>query len=473
MHDLLLIEGHITPQDKAACDYYYVPFDVPANVERVDVRYTYSHPRHHGDLSGVGNTIDIGLFDPRGHEFLRGAGFRGWSGSDRQHIFVGEFETAPGYIQGLIQAGRWHVILGLYRVADEGCDYRITIDFTAVVSRQSSVVSRQLPVATHQLPVANRQPPHWYRGDLQSHTHHSDGKGSLATLIATARARGLDFLAVTDHNTITHNLEFDSHRTDDLLLIPAEEVTTYYGHMNVWGVGDWVDFRARTAADMQRIVASAHARGYLTSVNHPKPDGPPWEYGDAVEFDCIEVWQAPWPFHNTVAYQWWDSLLQAGRRVIAVGGSDYHQPVEVMQGNPHLLGQPTTWMLAEQLSSDAILDAIRRGHVFISADVDGPQLIVTGTSEAGTHLTGDVLARADSLEVTCTVRSAAGQTLRVIADGAIVREVQIETEDWTHKVAVNDAKRYVRAEVSEHVQMFGHEQLVMSALSNPFFVRNK
>ncbi len=128
---MLVIEGKITPGDKAASDYYYVPFDVPSRITRLDVRYEYSHPRHHGDFAGQGNTIDIGLFDPHGYEFLNADGFRGWSGSDRAEIFVGEHEATPGYLAGPIHPGRWHVILGLYRVAPEGCDYRVTIEMTA------------------------------------------------------------------------------------------------------------------------------------------------------------------------------------------------------------------------------------------------------------------------------------------------------------------------------------------------------
>ena len=468
---MLTMTGHITPQDKAAGDYYYVPFDVPADVERVDVRYAYSHPRHHGDFEGAGNTIDIGLFDPRGHEFMRGDGFRGWSGSDRQYVFVGEFESASGYIRGPIAAGRWHVILGLYRVAEEGCEYQITVEFTP--RREGATAAlRTMPDlrrVTSKGPSALENGLRWYRGDLQSHTHHSDGKGSLATLIATARARGLDFLAVTDHNTITHNLEFDEQQPADLLLIPAEEVTTYYGHMNVWGVRDWVDFRARTANEMNRVVAAAHARGYLTSVNHPKPGGPAWEYGDEVDFDCIEVWQAPWPYHNTVSYEWWDALLRSGRRVIAVGGSDYHQPLEVMQGNPHLLGQPTTWVCADELSAAAILNGIRQGRAFISGDVDGPRLFVSGVNAGGALLTGDVMAAGEPLDVTCRVQGAAGQTLRLVVDGAVAEAQRVEADDWTFTQRVRP-RRYVRAEVAQAVPMFGHEQWLMSALSNPIFV---
>ena len=45
-----IITGHITPLDQAASDYFYVPFDVPSGVARIEVAYAHSHPRHHGEL---------------------------------------------------------------------------------------------------------------------------------------------------------------------------------------------------------------------------------------------------------------------------------------------------------------------------------------------------------------------------------------------------------------------------------------
>jgi len=34
-------------------------------------------------------------------------------------------------------------------------------------------------------------------------SYHSDAIGSLSDLVAVARARGLDFVAVPDHNTVS------------------------------------------------------------------------------------------------------------------------------------------------------------------------------------------------------------------------------------------------------------------------------
>ena len=47
----------------------------------------------------------------------------------------------------------------------------------------------------------------WLAGDLHSHTVHSDGALTVPELAALAVSRGLDFVAVTDHNTVSHHRE--------------------------------------------------------------------------------------------------------------------------------------------------------------------------------------------------------------------------------------------------------------------------
>src|SRR5439155_10721908 len=49
--------------------------------------------------------------------------------------------------------------------------------------------------------------PGRYRGDLHSHTVHSDGTITVADRVHGAVEKGMDFLAITDHNTISHYRE--------------------------------------------------------------------------------------------------------------------------------------------------------------------------------------------------------------------------------------------------------------------------
>jgi hypothetical protein len=175
------------------------------------------------DLGSVegGNVIDLGLFDPRGSQFPGGPGFRGWSGSARSEFFVGSEEATPGYLPGPLPAGRYAVLLGLYRIWPQGADYEIHIEAISAVNQTvastvASVDASDELARTHSVHMerlnagtaetrTHDQSAVWLRGDLQSHTYHSDAKGSPARLVSKARALGLDFLAITDHNTVSHH----------------------------------------------------------------------------------------------------------------------------------------------------------------------------------------------------------------------------------------------------------------------------
>jgi hypothetical protein len=462
----MILAGHLRPADKVRSDYAYIPFDVPAGIVRLDIRYSVSHPRDAADLRGEGNTIDIGLFDPRGHDFGTGRGFRGWSGSDRDRFFIAEDAATPGYLAGPLQPGAWNVILGLYHLAEEGCDFTLEIELT---EGRTTLPAADPPPLPGYLPALTAAPG-WYRGDLQCHTHHSDARGSLEALLSTARTRGLDFLAVTDHNTVSHIHEFPAHAGQRPLLIPATEVTTYAGHMNVWGLRAWQEFRcsAGDRAAMRAIIDLAHAQGCLCSVNHPKTDGPPWEYGD-LPYDCVEAWQAPWPFRNEESLAFWDALLMAGRRVIAVGGSDYHQPLLTMQGRPHLLGQPTTWVYADSLSVEGVLAGLRRGRVCVSADVEGARLDMRIFDGAEWREMGDTItAPAGAVTVVCQVTGGAGGALRLVGDGAIIAEAPVASDDWRGEwPRLDPPARYLRAELIQRNPVIGG--WMMLALGNPIF----
>ena len=443
----LILTGRLTPEDKARSDYHYVPFDLPAPARRLHVGYRYSAPISHDKVEG-GNVIDIGLFDPLGTDFPGGAGFRGWSGSDRQEFTITAVEATPGYLPGSLPAGRYHVILGLYRIWPEGAAYEITVTADLVDGPVATTDGEATTAGHAGSPSPSGPPARWLRGDLQSHTFHSDGKGSPEQLAARARAAGLDFLAITDHNTISHHPHLAALAGDDLLLIPGQEVTTYYGHMNVWGTGRWCDFRCRDDADVAAVIALAHAGGGLCSINHPKAGGPAWEYSTDLAVDAMEVWQGPWPHRNAESLALWDQLLQAGRRLPAVGGSDYHCP-SGEETNFLRLGQPTTWVKVTERSLAGIQEAIRAGRACISAAPDGPRLDIQATAAAVTAAMGQALPLppGEAARVTVAVSNGKGLTLQLITEAGVAHETLIDTPAATITVDV-PAQRYLRAELT-------------------------
>lgn len=438
-------EGHITIADKRRSDYFYVPFELPEPASRLRVQYGYSAAVSASKHEG-GNVIDIGLFDPRGADFPGGAGFRGWSGSGRREFTITPTAATPGYLPGPLPAGRYQIILGLYCIWEHGADYWIEIE------AELGAPEAAPPVPTPALQSVRGSSPTdrsmlWLRGDLQCHSEHSDGTDTLAQLAARARALKLDFLAVTDHNTVSHHPHLAALADEDLLLIPGQEVTTYYGHMNVWGTNRWCDFRCRNGAEIAAVIDLAHASGGICSINHPKTNGPPWEYTFNLPVDAVEVWQGPWPARNEESLAAWHALLEAGRRLPAIGGSDYHRPPRQAVDFPRL-GQPTTWVKAAGHSVEAVLDAVRAGRASISAMPDGPRLDIRAMTANARAEIGDELPLApdDVPEVEAEINGGKNWTLRLIADGEIAHEALVTTDAATVRATVT-ANAYVRAEL--------------------------
>ena len=85
--------------------------------------------------------------------------------------------------------------------------------------------------------VFNPQPG-WYAGDFHLHSNAShDGENSTTELAEFAKEEGLDFLALTDHNTIDGFTEIAEN--SDFPFIPGIEVTLSKGHFNVFGMEVW------------------------------------------------------------------------------------------------------------------------------------------------------------------------------------------------------------------------------------------
>ena len=171
--------------------YREVPFTVPAGVTRITVEFSYTTKEQH-------TTIDIGLFD--------GERFRGWSGGNKSTFTVSEADATPSYLPGPIRPGLWKLILGIPNIR-EG----VRSEFQAKIywGRAGQVM---LVSSFSAVPVKTESD--WYRGDLHLHTGHSDGSCKnqsgrevpcpVFKTVEAAASRGLDFIAITDHNTISH-----------------------------------------------------------------------------------------------------------------------------------------------------------------------------------------------------------------------------------------------------------------------------
>lgn len=455
--ETVVIPGYAPPGREKY--YQDVPFELPPGVARLDVHYEYSEQIDSDPYLTGGNTVDIGLFDWRGDAFLH-TGFRGWTGSERHDLYITPTEATPGYMPGPLTPGTWHISLGFYKVGPNGCHYTVTVTFTFGAATATDFP----PMLTLASPNAQLKPSAdgWYKGELHCHTIHSDGDSTAAEVIAAAVALGLDFLAITDHNNVTHLMELAGLGVQPLILIPGYEVTTYHGHWNVWGPETWVDFRIESPADMQAALDFAYAHVNLTSCNHPRPFGPPWEYADVHSRECIEVWNGPWAAANDIALEFWETCLRAGQRLVAVGGSDMHH---LKTNSDARLALPTTWIYCPGAPTAAgLLAGLRAGHAFLSDGVAGPKVYFS----VGEALAGDTIARpaSEQLDVSLRIVDGAGLELQIIgADGLLLNEVVTYNDQpfiFTVPVA---GTPYVRVQVVQPEA----DGFTVRALSNPIF----
>jgi hypothetical protein len=261
------------------------------------------------------------------------------------------------------------VVLGIYRLPPEGIEYRVTAEVATGRGALAPDPRPEPPPRLTDRPARRDLPARpgyrWLAGDLHTHTVHSDGAQTVPELARFAAGRGLDFLAITDHNTISHHAELPGAAARyGITLIPGQEITTEDGHAGALGDVGWIDFRA--PADSWLDATEQH--GGLLSVNHPIGGHVSWTIPMRRRPPLAEIWHWSWlDLHWTTPLAWW---MAWDPTALPVGGSDFHRP-----GSDALPGLPTTWVESADDSPEAVLDGLRSGHSAISAQRDGPVLL--------------------------------------------------------------------------------------------------
>lgn len=402
--------------------YVEVPFQVPRGVQRVTIAFHYTEKEKH-------TALDLGLMDT--------SGLRCWSGGNKTVLTVGLSDATPSCLPGPLPSGTWNILIGVPNIrAGVTSHYTAEVYFT-----HGGLVSEEPPLLRAPL----RQGPGWYRGDLHMHTAHSDGQCAnqsgnrvpcpvFLTVEAAAR-RGLDFIAISDHNTTS---QYDAMRElqpyfDKVLLIPGREITTFDGHMNLLGTTDYLDFRVGgpTVPDTNTLLRNAQKLGALISINHPEAPtgelcmGCGWTPKSAVDMNlvtAVEAVNGGSELEGTLGIPFWDKQLNEGHRLTGVGGSDNHNALSAPD-RPSAVGNPTTVVYATELSTPAILAGIRVGHVFVDATASpGRLLTMTGRTADATAQMGDFLEAAPQSSVNFTVQTSGADEgkITLIEDGQVL-----------------------------------------------------
>jgi len=165
------------------------------------------------------------------------------------------------------------------------------------------------------------------RLDLHCHTRYSgDSLTTLDQLLQRMDRRGLDMVAITDHNTLAGALDFCAWAPDRF--IAGEEIKTQRGEL----LALFLEEAVPPGLSLPETISRVRAQGGLVGVSHPldrlRSGALGREALDEIhgELDFVEVFNArmTFPADNRLAQE-----LAAGWGLPGSAGSDAHAPFEV------------------------------------------------------------------------------------------------------------------------------------------------
>jgi len=187
--------------------------------------------------------------------------------------------------------------------------------------------------------------------DLHVHTEYSDGHGTVEKILETAAQKGLDGLAITDHDTLE-----GYYRAKDcgsgLLVLPGFEVETDAGHVLILGSEQLPSYDIRyDHSRYEGLVEWARSHGGLSVLAHPAAGRLHFDRWMRCKPDFVEVFNASYPFSFFFLKRGLGVAEKLG--LPGVGGSDAHYAQAV--------GNAYTTVELEDPDVDKVLATLKSG----------------------------------------------------------------------------------------------------------------
>ena len=231
-------------------------------------------------------------------------------------------------------------------------------------------------------------------GVIHIHTTYSDGMLPIESIAKIANAQDLDYLIITDHNTLKGRREGKAGWYGKTLVLVDEEISTNGGHY----------LALRTSKEVPRLqnprwtIEAVSAQGGLGFIAHPFWPRRPWKDTQALGVTGLEIYSAvhdvseenviwlglwtilagsefsilKWLDRQDESLALWDRMLARGDRVVGIGSPDAHG----LRRFGLRLGPYTTMfrlvrdhLLLSEVSPEAIYDALEKGHLFTAHDL--------------------------------------------------------------------------------------------------------
>ncbi len=193
------------------------------------------------------------------------------------------------------------------------------------------------------------------RFDLHIHSNHSsDSNLSVDDILKQAVKRGLNGIAICDHNAVEGSLHARRRAKDlklPLLVLSGAEVSTTRGHLIVLGITENI----QPELSPEETITIAHQRGAVVVAVHPFKKRSIGNV-DGLEVDAIETFNSRCVFGENGKAK---TMAQALGKP-QVGGSDSHMLATIGLGYTEIEADP---------DEKAILAAIKAGRTISGGEV--------------------------------------------------------------------------------------------------------
>jgi len=342
----------------------------------------------------------------------------------------------------------------------------------------------------------------WYKGELHAHSAHGRGTESVAELIRRAEKLGLDFLAITDRNTLASTSD-PAYKSNSLVLVPGME----WGNDNrgvalIYAPGSFPE-QTDSIAQAQAMAIRVQAQGGIFAIAHPVYPGAAWQWGINYA-NAVETWCRPWrsirPISldqldqrwrerrdgklvhslavaaatqgfsaNAQSTLYWDLELVRGAKAGVIAGSNSDDPKVP-------LGAPVTYVYGREKSLLGILEGLRMGRTFVSRDLDGPTIefqadvLADGSVEVGM---GGIIPINRSSRLIIGIEGAKGARMDILLNGYPIRSRPIDTDKLFYSTTQQpDAFAVYRVRIVRAAQEPGYGPTELLAMSSPIYAQS-
>ncbi len=458
---IIIVKKEVTIPANFTDPYMDIFFSVPKQAQKVGV--IFSHERKNSFP-----WIYPSLFDPNNYRGSQLKYIR--EGIVKYDLWVSNNDSSGGCIPGEIPDGKWRVQLDISKL--KGPEKSLIEIYYETGEPTEMVLT---PYFDDRI-IKNT--PGWYCGELHSHTKESDGGLPVNELIDYASSAELDFLAITDHFTVSQWWRIDESKLPKMVLINSSEITSQNGHANIHGIKKWVDvFIDRDDWNANQAAEETHKQGGLFCINHVMSSLLAWRHFDFDwnNADLFEIYSSLEGANNIPQACIWDALLREGFRLVGVAGTDCHNPDNEIEK----LGRVVTWVYAKELSEKGIIEGLKEGNVFISF---GPKINFSIHNADGStaKMGGIIKSNGEPLKLSISVESDKPSRATIIKNGFFLHSMNVESEPGKPQVVEfvdsNPLPGYYRFELHDiknnptYRGIEWRDFTTIQALSNPIWV---